>query len=539
MGIILPELELETELFLNRAGLADDGRKTPVPGVGQPLTSGDKQVTPILGTEKLYTAEQTRALDHCAIHDHRVPGIVLMSRAASATFRALLETWPDPELIQVLCGTGNNGGDGFLVADLAHKRGIPVTVLQIGDPDKIAGDALLARQQAVANGVRIQAFDEGSVLGVGVVVDAMLGTGLGGEVRGAYRDAIENINASGAEVLAVDIPSGLCSDTGRVLGLAVRADLTVTFIGLKRGLFTMQAADHTGQIHFSDLEVPPEIYAQVASNCSRLELEPLLERLAPRPATAHKGYYGTVLVAGGDYGMAGAAAMAAEAALRCGAGLVRVATRPEHVAALVARTPEAMPMGVSSGEEFTPLLESADVLVVGPGLGQSPWSEQLLQLAAASGKPMVLDADGLNLLATGRIVTESFRDNWVLTPHPGEAARLLATDTAAVQVDRFAAVQTIQLRYGGVAVLKGNGSLIAGEGQLLLSDYGNPGMASGGMGDVLSGVIGSLLAQHLPALEATALGVCLHGAAADLAAQQGQRGLAASDLIPEMRALLG
>jgi NAD(P)H-hydrate epimerase len=246
---------------------------------------------------------------------------------------------------------------------------------------------------------------------------------------------------------------------------------------------------------------------------------------------------------GGDYGMAGAAAMAAEAALRCGAGLVRVATRPEHVAALVARTPEAMPCGVSSGEDFTPLLESADVLVVGPGLGQSPWSEHLLQLAAASGKPMVLDADGLNLLAAGCLGEgpgeAKHRDNWVLTPHPGEAARLLDSTTGEVQADRFAAARALQQRYGGVAILKGNGSLIAGARQLLLSDYGNPGMASGGMGDVLSGVIGSLLAQHLPPLEAAALGVCLHGAAADIAAQEGQRGLAATDLIPEMRTLLG
>ena len=493
----------------------------------------------MLGTEQLYTAEQTRALDHCAIVDHKIPGITHMFRAATAAYRCLLDIWPNPECIQVLCGTGNNGGDGFLVADLAHKRGIPVTVLQIGDPENIGGDALLARKQAQANGVEILPFADAPPMSAGVIVDAMLGTGLGGDVRGAYLEAIEAINDSGAAVLAVDIPSGLCADTGRVLGAAVRADLTVTFIGLKRGLFTLDAADYTGAVQFSDLAVPPEVYATVAGDCSRLELEPLLERLPSRPAKAHKGLYGTVLVVGGDYGMAGAAAMAAEAALRCGTGLVRVATRPEHVAALVARTPEVMPCGVSSGEDFTPLLESADVLVVGPGLGQSPWSEHLLQLAAASGKPMVLDADGLNLLAAGCLGEARHRDNWILTPHPGEACRLLGNTTGEVQADRFGAVRALQQRYGGVAILKGNGSLIAGTGQLLLSDYGNPGMASGGMGDVLSGVIGSLLAQHLPPLEAAALGVCLHGAAADIAAQEGQRGLAATDLIPEMRALLG
>ena len=492
----------------------------------------------MLGTEKLYTAEQTRALDHCAIHDHGVPGITLMSRASRAAFDALVDTWPDPACIQVLCGTGNNGGDGFLVADNAHKRGIPVTVWQLGDAGKIAGDAKIAREQALANGVQMRDWQGEELAAEGVVVDALLGTGLGGNVRGAYCDAIEAINACGAAVLAIDIPSGLCSDSGRVLGVAVRADLTVTFIGLKRGLFTGEAADYTGAVSFTDLGVPTAVYNEVPGDCSRLELEPLLERLPARPANAHKGLYGTVLVIGGDYGMAGAAAMAAEAALRCGAGLVRVATRPEHVAALVARTPEVMPRGVDSGDELDPLLADADVLVVGPGLGQSQWSEYLLQRAAASGKPMLLDADGLNLLAAGKIGAEP-RDNWVLTPHPGEAARLLGVNNAEVQADRFGAARALQARFGGVAILKGYGSLIVGRDETLLSDYGNPGMASGGMGDVLSGVIGSLLAQHLAPLEAAALGVCLHGAAADIAAAEGERGLAASDLIPEMRALLG
>jgi NAD(P)H-hydrate epimerase len=493
----------------------------------------------MLGTENLYTAAQTRALDHCAIHDHGIPGITLMSRAADAAFRCLLEMWPQPERLQVLCGTGNNGGDGFLMADLAHKRGIEVVVLQVGDADKIAGDALLARRQALANGVKIVAFGEQALLPEGVIVDALLGTGLGGDVRGSFKEAIAAINTCGAPVLAVDIPSGLCSDTGRVLGSAVRADLTVTFIGLKRGLFTLDAPDYTGEVQFSDLAVPAEVYAAVPVNCSRLELEPLLEQLPVRPATAHKGLYGTVLVVGGDYGMAGAVALAAEAALRCGAGLVQVATRPEHVAALVARTPEAMPRGITGATEFVPMLAAADVVVVGPGLGQSPWSIELLQLALASSKPLVLDADGLNLLASGAVGDIGRTDNWIMTPHPGEAARLLSYVTAQVQGDRFAAVDALQARFGGVVILKGNGSLISDGECVLLSDYGNPGMASGGMGDVLSGVIGALLAQHLPAVEAAALAVCLHGAAADVAAGDGQRGLVASDLIPPMRALLG
>lgn len=492
----------------------------------------------MLGTEKLYTAEQTRALDHAAI-EGGVAGITLMGRAAATAFRYLLHTWPEPERLQILCGTGNNGGDGFLIADLAHKRAIPVLVHQIGDPEKISGDAAQARAQALNNGVPMVPFGEQPLTSEGVIVDAMLGTGLGGDVRGAYREAIEQVNASAAPVLAVDIPSGLCADSGRVLGQAVHAALTVTFIGLKRGLFTAEAGDYCGAIQFSDLGVVPEVYSCVPAGCERLELGPLLERLPPRPANAHKGMYGTVAVIGGDYGMAGAAAMAGEAALRCGAGLVRVATRGEHIAALVARTPEIMPLGVESGDELIPVLEAADVLVVGPGLGQSDWSRYLLNKALSTDKPMVVDADALNLLAGGAVADLRRRDNWILTPHPGEAARLLNLASTEVQADRFAAAAALQQRYGGVAVLKGNGTLIAAQEGLYLSDYGNPGMASGGMGDVLSGVLGALLGQGMPPVEAAALGVCLHGAAADLAAEEGERGLAATDLMPMLRELLG
>jgi len=499
------------------------------------------------GSEPLYTAAQTRELDRCAIEDFGVPGIILMSRAAAASFDCLLGVWPEPQCIHVLCGTGNNGGDGYLIADLAHKRGIAVCVYQLGDADKIGGDALIAREQAIANGVPVKRFDTGFLEGLGdgsgVVVDAMLGTGLGGDVREPYLAAINAVNDSGLPVLAVDIPSGLCSDTGRVLGRAICADVTVSFIGLKRGMFTLDAPDYTGAIHFTDLQVPAEVYSEIACNCARLELEPLLDRLPQRPAASHKGSYGSVLIIGGDRGMAGAVAMAAEAALRCGAGLVRVATHMEHVPALVARTPEVMAHGVDSGQELAPLIAASGVLVVGPGLGQTPWSEQMLQAAIASGKPMVLDADALNLLARREIEK---RENWVLTPHPGEAARLLGMDggvsTAEIQQDRFAAAQQLQQCYGGIVVLKGNGTLIASKDQVLLADYGNPGMASGGMGDVLSGVLGALLGQNcahgLSALESTALAVCLHGAAADLAAQEGQRGLCATDLIPKMRELL-
>lgn len=487
----------------------------------------------------LYSAAETRALDHWAIGHDGISGALLMSRAAAATLQQLLLRWPEPQLLQVLCGTGNNGGDGYLVADQAHRRGIPAQVLQVGDPARIGGDALRAREQALANGVAVLPFAPGALQQSAVLVDAMLGTGLGGEVRAPFAAAIDACNRAGRPLVAVDIPSGLCSDTGRILGRAVRAELTVTFIGYKRGLFTLDGPDCCGALEFSDLAVPPEAYRAVAPGWRRLDLEQMLAQWPRRPAAAHKGSFGTVLVVGGDTGMPGAVVLAAEAALRSGAGLVRVATQPEHLTALIARTPEAMVAGVRSGQDLQALLATADVLVVGPGLGRSSWSQQMLQAVAASDLPCVLDADGLNLLAEGQVLAGKRRDHWLYTPHPGEAARLLGVTTAAVQEDRFGAAVQLQAQLGGTVVLKGNGSLVVADDQRLLSTYGNPGMATGGMGDVLSGIVGGLLGQGLPGVAAAALGVCLHGAAADAAAEQGQRGLLPTDLMAPLRRLLG
>ena len=274
-------------------------------------------------------------------------------------------------------------------------------------------------------------------------------------------------------------------------------------------------------------------------NLKILNLKKLLAFLPPRERIAHKGMFGHVLVIGGDKGMGGAVALAAEAAARTGAGLTSAATQPAHVAAILARRPEIMVTGVTSGQELEPLLARPSLLVVGPGLGRSAWSEQMLQQATLCGLPLVLDADGLNMLAAGRVVRESKRDNWILTPHPAEAARLLGITTADIQQDRVAAVQTLQQRYGGVIVLKGAGTLMCGvDGTVSICMGGNPGMASGGMGDVLSGIIGSLLAQGLELLDAAKLGVCLHAEAADIAAKQGERGLLASDLLAQLQPLV-
>jgi len=376
-------------------------------------------------------------------------------------------------------------------------------------------------------------------LSSGVIVDALLGTGLGGDVRGPYLSAIELINRSELPVMAVDIPSGLCADTGVVLGDAVQADVTVTLIGLKRGLLTAQAPDYTGAVVFNDLQVPAAVYQQVPATVHRLELPTCLAWLQPRRQTAHKGDFGRLLVVGGDLGMAGALVMAAEAAARSGAGLVRAATHPEHITAMVARCPEVMALPVSNGQQLSEPLGATDVVVIGPGLGKSPWSEQMLHQVRQAGLPTLLDADALNLLAAGDVVATQCDSNWVLTPHPAEAARLLGISVAQVQADRFSAVQEISRRYGGVTLLKGAGTLICDGNSTLLCDCGNPGMASGGMGDVLSGIIGGLMAQGLSGMRAASLGAVLHAVAADRAAGDGQRSVLATDLLPPLRKLLG
>lgn len=500
------------------------------------LTTLDKSPLP----SSLYTAAEVRALDAAAIAAG-TPGIQLMKRAGRAVFDALSRAYPDAQPITVFCGVGNNAGDGYVVAALAAQRRVPVRVIQVGSLDKLAGDARLALEFARQERVTIESFEVAAMPTEGVVVDALLGIGLTGAVRAPFVQAIEQINRCGLPVVAVDLPSGLNADSGAVQGCAVKAVLTVTFIGTKRGLLTGRGPALCGKVILADLAVPTDILQAQPASAEHLELVTLLNHLAPRQADAHKGDFGHVMVIGGDTGFGGAALMAAEAAARTGAGLVSIATRPEHVPAILARRPEVMACGVVSGQELEPWLARPTVLVVGPGLGQSPWSEQMLQQAIKSGLPLVLDADALNIIAAGRVVpAETQRDNWLLTPHPGEAARLLNMSTVDIQEDRFAAVSALQQRYGGAVILKGAGSLVAtSTDKTGVVTAGNPGMATGGMGDVLSGILGGLIAQGLSVKDAARLGACLHATAADLAADEvGQRSLLATDLIPYLCQLL-
>ncbi|MFK5913534.1 MAG: NAD(P)H-hydrate dehydratase [Woeseiaceae bacterium] len=481
----------------------------------------------------LYTTEQTRELDRITIEEFEVSGTVLMERAGTVAFETLKQHWPQAKTLCVVCGTGNNGGDGFVLSRLAHEHGLKVEVILVGDSSKIKGNALSAKQRLEGCGLDVQNYGNGKLPLADLVVDAIFGTGLHGKVDEDSGYAISAINQHGTPVLALDIPSGLFANTGTSESETVKADLTISFIGLNQGLLTAKGPDACGEIIFSDLQIPSGVALKVPTSVRRLNIpNSIFEK---RQKDSHKGLYGHVLVMGGEIGMSGAARLACEAALRTGAGLVSLATRYAHASTISSVRPEIMSHPAERESEILPLIEKANVIAIGPGLGQSEWAAVLLAMAMNSNKTLVVDADALNLLAMEPIK----RDNWILTPHPGEAARLLGISIADIQADRFSAVEKIAQKYGGTIILKGSGSLIYSEGETFVCDKGNPGMASGGMGDVLTGIIGSLLAQGFELKEAAKIGVDLHSSAGDLAAKgAGEKGLLASDLMPVIRRLI-
>jgi NAD(P)H-hydrate epimerase len=483
----------------------------------------------------LYTAERVRGFDRVAIETHGVPGATLMERSGTAAYRALRAIWPEQRRVTAVCGAGNNGGDGYVVARLARQAGLEARVLAVGDPGRLTGDARAAADAARGAGVPVEGFTGAPLASAGVVVDALFGTGLDRPLEGIWAEAVRAMAGARPGVLAVDVPSGVHADSGRVLGVAVPARATVTFVALKRGLFTGEGPAHTGQVLFHDLGVPGSVRAGAAPDALRLDAEALARaHLPPRGRTGHKGCYGHVLVVGGDHGYAGAARLAAEAAARVGAGLVTIATRAAHAPALIAPRPELMARGVETPEGLLPLLERASVVAIGPGLGRGAWGRALAEAVLASALPRVVDADALAYLPAGTAPAAV----QVVTPHPGEAGRLLGVSSAEVQADRFAALDRLLATFGGVVVLKGAGTLVGEAGVPAgVCDGGNPGMASGGMGDVLTGVIAGLAAQGLALPAAAPLGVCLHARAADLAAGAGERGLLARDLLAYLRRL--
>jgi len=481
---------------------------------------------------ELYTVDQVRALDRCAIDQLGIPGYELMQRAAAAALVCLRQHWPQARRIAVYCGPGNNGGDGFLLAALAREAGLHAEVFAVGGSR--GDDATRARREFEHGGGTVLAWNDVVVLpAVDVHVDALYGTGLQRALAADVAALVRRIHATGTPVLALDVPSGVNADTGDVPGEAVQADVTVTFIAPKRGLYTGVAPGYVGAVQLESLGLPETLWQDAHADAELMQPW----TLPPRPRQSHKGNNGHVLAIGGDHGTAGAIRLCGEAALRGGAGLVSVATRAEHLIALNSARPELMAHDVNGPQALEALLPRATVLAVGPGLGQGAWGHALWLTALDAHLPMVLDADGLNLLAKE---PQQFSVPVVMTPHPGEAARLLSCDTATIGADRFAAVRELARRYHAVAVLKGAGSLVADpEGRVAVCPWGNPGMATGGMGDLLTGIVAALLAQGCDAWQAATLGVSLHARAGDLAARHGgERGLIATDLLEPLRLLL-
>lgn len=478
---------------------------------------------------EVYAAAQVRAMDRYAIERAGIAGYTLMQRAGAAALATLQRRWPGPVPIAVLCGGGNNAGDGYVLARLARAAGMTVKVFALVDPGRLQGDAAQAFSDFAAAGGRHERFDA-ATLAAGIVVDALLGTGVDRPVTGALRGCIEAVNASTLPVLALDIPSGLDADTGLAHGAAIRADCTITFVGLKTGLYLGEAPDHVGDLEFAGLDIPAAAREAQAPVLRRMVEAILAAALPPRRRTAHKGEHGRVLIIGG-FAMAGAARLAGEAALRTGAGLVSIATTAKGAAAIVAGQPELICHGLRSVAGLQPLLGAADAVAIGPGLGLDRRAAKFLDAAVAAGRPLVVDADALTLLSR----EPRQQTDWVLTPHPGEAARLLETDIASVQRSRLKSVRAIAARYGGICVLKGAGTLVhSAGGGTWVCDRGNPGMATAGTGDVLTGIIAALLAGGGDAMQCAQAGVLLHALAGDRAARAGERGLIAGDLIAEL-----
>ena len=508
---------------------------------------------------KLVSAAAMRALDERTIREAGVPGFTLMERAGTGAARAFLEAFPAlaGRPVGVLCGKGNNGGDGLVIARVLAGRGIPATAFVLGRKEDLHGDPERMLHAALGAGVRVDALEDeealeearSALVGCAGIVDALFGTGLERPVEGLPRRAIALMNElrSGRPVLAVDVPSGVDATTGAILGDAVHADLTVTFGLPKLGHVLFPGAARTGRLVVFDIGIPAE-YVEQAGLCESIVTHTeAREALPERPLHAHKGTFGHLLVLAGSPGKTGAAAMASLAAMRCGTGLVTLGAPESLNTILSAKLTEVMceplpetdarTLGAKALERVFDLLEGKTAIAIGPGISTHPETRDLvLALVRECPVPMVLDADALTAIAGQVEVLERARGSIVLTPHPGEMGRLTGMDAAKVNLDRVGVARGFATRHRVVLVLKGAHTIVASpDGLVAVNLTGNPGMASGGMGDALTGIVGGFLAQGVDAVAAARLGAYLHGRAGDRAArEQGMVGFLASDLIDQV-----
>lgn len=490
-------------------------------------------------SQSLYCAEDVSTGEVAAAEKSGLTMRALMASAGRAVFEQMTAYVSEGAKVAVCCGEGNNGGDGYVVARLASQQGYRVSVFALKPARQLENvqtdDAEHARQAWRDLGQQEHCLDDFKAEDYHIIIDAMFGIGLSRPLEGHLERWVQAVNKSTVPVIAVDIPSGLDADTGRVMGAAINATVTVTMVAKKRGLYTAKGPAHCGSICLADLDVGQ---AFLDANAAQWHLAggiAYADWLGARKRDSHKGDFGHVLVVGGGAGMSGAASLAMQAALRTGAGKVSVACHPQSAPIIAVAQPEAMVHAVEQVEQLTPLLEQSTVVVLGPGLGQSDWAQRLFShVIDTKHRVTVIDADGLNLLALNPQKTDRF----VLTPHPGEAARLLKTSVNAVEQDRFATVEALRERFGGQVLLKGAGSLIASDRGNFIIGRGSPALASGGMGDCLSGVIGALLAQQLAPGQAIIAGAYWHAIAGEFCGKQGERGTLATDLLTPLRRLV-
>jgi hydroxyethylthiazole kinase-like uncharacterized protein yjeF len=508
----------------------------------------------------LVTANEMQKMDRSTIESFGLPGRILMENAGRGATQFFLEQFKDAEnkKIGVIAGRGNNGGDGFVIARYLAQKGIRVTVYLLSEHQKVSGDA--AANLKLLSPLKVPVIEmpdaksfsahETAMRHEAIWIDAILGTGLRTDVKGFFKDVIDFINQLNKPVFSVDIPSGLNSDTGQPCGVCVRADATATFAFAKIGHFLLPGADYTGNLEIIDIGVPPHIANDVGPLQYLLTPDLIRTVFSPRPSDVHKGHFGHLLVIAGSTGKTGAAAMTATSAMRSGAGLVTLgipaSLNPVLEAQVIETMTEPLPETVkgildeTSINRIMDLLSDKNCLAIGPGIGTAPETQKLFKrLLQENTKPVVIDADGLNILAGHIEILKDVDAPVVLTPHPGEMARLINTTSADVQKDRIKCARDFSEKFNVHVVLKGARTVVAHpDGRVFINPTGNPGMASGGMGDVLTGIIAGFIAQgHSPELAAHA-GVYLHGAAADsLAKNKGPFGYLATDvmnILPEV-----
>ncbi|WP_420022062.1 bifunctional ADP-dependent NAD(P)H-hydrate dehydratase/NAD(P)H-hydrate epimerase [Candidatus Pantoea edessiphila] len=451
----------------------------------------------------------------------------IMLRAGNAICNHISKYWPDAINWLFLCGHGNNGGDGYVAARIAKISGKKVTLISYSNEIKdLSREAQIAYNEWISIGGKIHEVDAKWPDKIDIIIDALLGTGINRVPNSAYSSLIKKANLHSAPILSVDIPSGLFASNGNVLGNAIYASHTLSFITLKPGQLIGKARDFIGELHYIDLGLS-SFFLNKKAPILRFDSSCLSYWLKPRRPTSHKGDYGKLLFIGGNIGTAGAIFMAAEAALRTGAGLVKLLTYKENIAPIVGTRPEIMIDDIKNEYVLKESLLWADIIIIGPGLGNNNLAKDILNKVSLSKKPMIWDADALNFLST----TKDKCCNRIITPHSGEASRLLNCSLDEIEKDRLYTARCLSNQYGGIVVLKGAGTIIVEEGKIAIADVGNAGMASGGMGDILTGIIAALVGQQLTLFDAACAGCIVHGTAADeLASNRGLRGILATDL---------